>query len=160
MIRIRNYEEQDYNAVKRCFSILQDYEREFEPLRMPSAEMADVYLANIFSLMQKHGGKIFLSVLEDSPEQITGFICVLGNMDFDPELNCPAKSAYVTDLVVDPSYRKMGAAQALMRKAEEYAKNCGAIALFLEVLAGNHLAREFYTGQNYGEYQLRLRKDL
>lgn len=159
---IREYKNSDFDELRRLFSLLQDYERDIEPLRLPADQMVDTYMAELFRQMEKYQGKIYLSVLDldTAQEQVTGYISMFGKQEFDDDLNQPTWIAYVTDLIVVPEHRKSGAAQELMNAAEQWARSCGAIALTLNVLADNLPARRFYEKTGFKDYQLRLRKDL
>ncbi|MBX9571181.1 MAG: GNAT family N-acetyltransferase [Candidatus Obscuribacterales bacterium] len=158
---IREYKDSDFEALHRCFCLLQDYERDFEPLRLPADQMADAYLKNIFEKIERYKGKIFIAVADDvEPEEIAGYISLLGRMEFDSDLNYTAWIAYVTDLIVLPEHRKGGTGQKLIKAAEDYAREQGSSALFLNVLAENKLARTFYEKEGFKEYDLRLRKEL
>lgn len=158
---IREYKDSDFDELRRLFSLLQDYERDIEPLRLPADQMVDAYMAELFKQMEKYQGKIYLSVIhEGTEEQVTGYISLYGRQEFDDDLNHPAWIGYVTDLIVVPEHRKSGAAQELMKAAEDYARSCGAIALTLNVLGDNKPARRFYEKSGFKDYQLRLRKDL
>ena len=160
---IREYKDSDFEALRRCFSLLQDYERDFEPLRLPADEMADAYLAELFKQMEKHRGKIFVAIAESESgdaEVVAGYISLLGKLEFDPDLNQPTWIAYITDLIVLPEYRKGGVAQQLMKVGDDYARSQGAKSITLNVLADNKMARRFYEKEGYRDYQLRLIKEL
>lgn len=158
---IREYRDSDFEALHRCFCLLQDYERDFEPLRLPADQMADAYLADIFEKMEKYNGKIFLAIADDTEQEcVAGYISLLARMGFDPELNHQCWIAYITDLIVLPEHRKGGTGQQLIQAAEDYARSQNASAVFLNVLAENNLARRFYEKEGFKEYDLRLRKNL
>jgi len=71
-----------------------------------------------------------------------------------------AAYAYISDLVVLPSYRRQGIARELLRHAEAYAGARGAKLLRIGVLAKNRIARDLYGKLGFEDYQLQLVKKL
>jgi ribosomal protein S18 acetylase RimI-like enzyme len=147
----------DFRAVRECLIELQEFERVLDP-RLPSgAAMADVYLAGLFRRVDQF--KEQLLVAEDAGG-VVGFVSVLGACRSEAPDDAPAPYAYVDDLVVLPIHRGRGYGAALLERAEAYAAALGQATLRLRVKGGNQLARSFYAGAGYAEYEIELEKRL
>lgn len=60
----------------------------------------------------------------------------------------------IHDVSVLPAHRGRGVARALFAAIEDEARARGACKVTLEVLTGNHRARELYASLGYGDFQL------
>lgn len=60
----------------------------------------------------------------------------------------------IHDVSVVPQHRGKGIARALFAAIEDEARQRGACKVTLEVLSGNHRAKELYASLGYGDYQL------
>ncbi|HUD29754.1 MAG TPA: GNAT family N-acetyltransferase [Novosphingobium sp.] len=60
----------------------------------------------------------------------------------------------IHDVSVLPAHRGRGVARALFAAIEGEARARGACKVTLEVLSGNHRARELYASLGYGDFQL------
>lgn len=60
----------------------------------------------------------------------------------------------VHDVSVVPGHRGKGVARALFAAIEAEARARGACKITLEVLSGNHRAKQLYASLGYGDYQL------
>lgn len=61
----------------------------------------------------------------------------------------PRTSAYVSNVVVDPAYRRRGYAKQLLEEARRIAKGAGRRYVVLDVLENNHPARTLYESLGY-----------
>lgn len=155
---IRQYVESDRDQLCDCFAALQDYERNFEPRRIPGAEIADNYVSDLLTHCREKNGKIFVATLSD---KVVGFSCVFTEEMLDEVLNGPNhKVAYVSDLFVKEELRGSGAGKALMIETEKFAKQSGAMSMVLNVLADNQSSRQFYSRVGFKEYEVKLAKEL
>lgn len=57
----------------------------------------------------------------------------------------------LNDLFVDENYRKQGIARALMRAAENFARETGAVRIVLSTQVSNLAARSLYESLGYGQ---------
>lgn len=109
--------------------------------------------------MTKHDYMLFVSLEE---ERVTGTLA----LNFHEMFVLPSRKAKIEALVVDENHRRKGIAQALMRKAESYAKEYGCTVI--ELTSGMRRAsmgsHDFYKKlgyQNEGPLaKLYLRKEL
>lgn len=63
----------------------------------------------------------------------------------------PPKRAYISNLAIEPAYRRQGAAQQLLNMSEKIAFSWGFRRVYLHVMADNPAARALY--QQAGYYQ-------
>lgn len=99
------------------------------------------------ALAEMPGAFAFIARLGDRP--VGGAICFMGFSTFAarPLVN-------VHDVSVVPGHRGKGIARALFSAIEDEARRRDACKVTLEVLSGNHRARELYASLGYGDYQL------
>ena len=138
---IREYQEHDAAALRRCVVVLQESERAIDPLLLAGEEMADRYCERIHERCREAHGKIYVAV-DDSVA--VGFTTVLAREPFTELDDPPGHYALITDLVVLEPYRGRGIARRLLQWAEAYAKQAGATELRIGVLANNGTARRLY----------------
>ncbi|NJL80220.1 MAG: GNAT family N-acetyltransferase [Richelia sp. RM2_1_2] len=62
--------------------------------------------------------------------------------------------AYLSNLAVDPEYRRQGAARALLTSCEKVVSEWGFNDLYLHVLENNHQARQLYFKLGYRMHQV------
>ncbi len=96
---------------------------------------------------------IWLAVVDGEP---AGFAC----LRLMPHLQEDAPYAELTDLYVDPPYRRRGVARALMARVEGEAQAAGATEVVVITGAENDPAQAAYRAQGYGDWALALRKCL
>jgi len=153
----------DYDPVRHrqqlraCVVELQDSERSIERALPEGQQMADAYLAFLLDRCTKASGKIFVAEIGDV---VVGFAGVLAEVLPEQPDEDQAAYAYISDLVVLPSYRRQGIARELLRHAEAYAGARGAKLLRIGVLAKNRIARDLYGKLGFEDYQLQLVKKL
>ncbi len=156
-VLIREYRDGDKIGLEQCFIELQEFERRIDPLRKPGETIAATYISSLCKRRPSRSGRLFVA---ESEAQIVGFVYVFAHEQLDQELNEPVQVAYLTDLVVLPAVRKLGIGKLLLEAAESFAKAQNARGMTLNVLAGNELARSFYSSNGYAEYELTLAKWL
>ncbi len=154
---IREYADSDFDGVKACFEELQLFEKKIEPWRMDPQAMADTYVKNL--LAKKN--QIFVAETKTTVKnEIIGFLAILTGQFIDPHLNNEVAMSYVNDLVVLPTYRRLGVASALMKRGEDFASQNGSQYVQLTVLAQNETAYAAYGRLGYSPYEVTLMKRL
>jgi ribosomal protein S18 acetylase RimI-like enzyme len=68
--------------------------------------------------------------------------------------------AYIYELVVLPEYRDKGYGKQIVKEAEKWAKDRGLSSIELNCLSNNYDAKAFYEKTGFGEYQVKLRKNV
>jgi ribosomal protein S18 acetylase RimI-like enzyme len=87
---------------------------------------------------------------------MAGFAC----LRLVPHLQGDAPYAELTDLYVDPPYRRRGVARALMDRVEGQALAAGATEVVVITGSENDPAQAAYRVQGYGDWALAMRKCL
>jgi ribosomal protein S18 acetylase RimI-like enzyme len=88
--------------------------------------------------------------------QMAGFAC----LRLVPHLQGDAPYAELTDLYVDPPYRRRGVARALMERVEGEALAASATEVVVITGMENDPAQAAYRQQGYGDWALAMRKCL
>lgn len=156
-VTIRECEAADRESIIELFRELQEFERAIDRRRLRGEEMAEIYVLSLEEQCIEKSGKMFVAVVEN---RIVGFVCIFPKELLDEALNERTDVAYISDLVVQSSCRRLGIGKLLMERAEKYAKEQGAEALLLNVLARNQVGRDFYARYGFIDYEMTLLKEL
>jgi ribosomal protein S18 acetylase RimI-like enzyme len=156
MVLIRQYDATDHLALRACIVELQAWERSFEPGLPAPEEMADPYLAEVFTSCERSSGRIFLA---DEDGAVVGFVCVLAKMRPSAD-DLAGPYAYISDLVVRAAHRRSGLGRKLVARAEAFARECGARQLRVGVLVRNEASHAFYRAGGFRDYTVQLVKQL
>ena len=158
MSRVRDYDPaRDAAGLRACFAELQEYERALDPALLPAEKIAEPYLERMLERCRTWRGRVFVAEHEGL---VAGFVCVWAKVPQEELDQDPRAYAYVSDLVVAARQRGRGIGRALLRRAEEYARDEGAPTLGIGVLAANTGALDLYRDLGFAEYLVQLKKDL
>ena len=157
MVLIRDYDPQDAAQLEYCIVELQSFEKTIEPNRADGQKIAPAYRERLLTQCNQSQGRIFVAQVDG---MVIAFICVLSRLDEEELIEENPEYAYITDVIVLPTYRGRGIGRALLQHAEAYALQQGAAVLKVDVLAANTVARELYMRMGYHEHEIRLRKRL
>lgn len=158
MHTIREYRpDQDATALRTCFVELQNFERGLEPTLPEGEAVADAYLASMLAHCAEWSGKVFVA---DVDSEVVGFVSIWATVQQTELDEAPTAYAYISDLVVLPTYRGRGLGRALLQQAEEYAHAQGATVLKIGVLTKNLVAWQLYRGCGFRDYRVELVKNL
>jgi ribosomal protein S18 acetylase RimI-like enzyme len=147
----------DRRVLTELVITLQNHERRFDP-RMPEGPvMVRRYIDVLRSRCRKWDGKMFVA---EEAARVVGFVCVWARVPSEEPDDDPSDYAFVSDLVVNPRYRRRGIGRELMSAAEHYARARGARCIRLAVLARNAATRRFYQRMKYREKEIELEKIL
>lgn len=100
--------------------------------------------------------QVLTTWLAEVEGQVAGFAC----LRLVPHLQGDAPYAELTDLYVDPPYRRQGIARALMERIESEALAAGAVEVVVITGFRNDAAQAAYREQGYGDWALAMRKCL
>jgi len=156
-VAIRSIRNGDEEACRACVVELQDAEREIDSRLLPGEIMADGYLREMHTRCARHAGAIFVA---ERDGVILGLVMVLARVPFESLDEPPGDYAIVAELVVRDGYRRQGIGAALLRAAEEYAREAGAPELRIAVLSRNHPARDLYLREGFRPYADTMTKRL
>ena len=110
-----------------------------------------------FALFADEHSPVFVA---DDGETVVGYIiCRLRSTPSNPSLR-PIRTLYVEDLCVDPAHAGRGVGSALMRRAEDCAREAGCYNIDLNVWAFNTEAIAFYEKNGYAVQRSIMEKRL
>ena len=156
-VEIRRYAAKDEAACRACIVQLQEAERRIEPRLRPGDDIADEYLRQMHARCQEYAGVILVA---ETAGEIVGLAMVLVRVPFENLDEPPGDYAIVAELVVRAEYRRRGIGTALLRRAEQHAREAGATELRIGVLSGNYVARQLYVREGFSPYLETLSKPL
>ena len=154
---IRQATANDRAGLEDCFVELQEFERSLHPNRADPHAIAGPSIAELVDDCEKTDGAILVAEEEG---RIVGFVCVLSRVRTDELIELEKEYAYLSDLIVRQSYRGRGIGEQLMRAAEAHARERGARAIRVGVLATNDVAWDLYRKLGYAEYEIVLEKPI
>lgn len=98
----------------------------------------------------------FLFVAENAEGERVGFMHLQKTQDFfTGRSNC-----HISDLAVAPGHEGQGVGRALLRHAEDWAREHRCALVTLAVLPGNERARALYEAAGYGNDLVRMAKPV
>ena len=147
----------DDTSLRDCFIELQNHERRLNPGQPEGSTIVEAYLNRMFARCREWDGQVFVAEVAG---KMIGFVCVWARVKPDEPDENPSEYAFVSDLVVGPTYRRRGIGRQLLSAAECYARARGAISLRIGVLAHNNAARRLYGSAGFEEYEVELAKQL
>lgn len=136
---------------------LQDAEREIDPRLRTGDSMADEYLRRMHLRCEEYAGTILVA---EQAGQIVGLVMILTHVPFEALDEPPGHYALVAELVVRSDYRGTGIGRALLRTAEQCARESNATELRIGVLSNNLPARRLYLQEEFVPYSEMLSKSL
>ncbi|MGI9234771.1 MAG: GNAT family N-acetyltransferase, partial [Woeseiaceae bacterium] len=144
-------------GLRECLIELQDFERRIDP-RMPSgAEIADPYLADMFTRCEDCGGRVLIAQVAGN---VAGYATVLPRVKSEQIEDGNIEYGLISDLVVLENYRGLGLGRKLLEAAELYARSRNVRYLRLGVLAGNPVAEDLYASAGFLPLYIELEKVL
>jgi ribosomal protein S18 acetylase RimI-like enzyme len=99
-------------------------------------------------------GAVLTTCIAEVEGQMAGFAC----LQLVPQLQGDAPHAELTDLYVDPPFRRRGVARALMTKVEMIALAAGADDIVVITGFDNDGAQDAYHAQGYARWAQAMRK--
>ena len=154
---IREYKQEDREAVEKCIFELQELELNLDPeVRQNSPEITHSYFDYLTKNLEKKSGKMFVAENED---EIVGFVAITLEKGTAPYTKIK-HYAYITDIAVLAQHRSRGIGKLLLVEAEKFAVKAGLDMLYLDVMAKNNLALDFYHKNGFREENVGLFKKL
>jgi ribosomal protein S18 acetylase RimI-like enzyme len=157
MVSIRAYEPSDQAGLATCILELQNFERALEPDRVEGEQIVTRNLADLLTMVEQRCGQIFVAELKAA---IVGFVSVRLEHETDLYTSTLMDYAYIADLVVLPFARGQGYGTALLRKAEDFARQHSMKTLKIQVLVNNQQAAAVYRRAGFRPYELTLLKQV
>lgn len=151
---IREARHHDHAEVCAVLAEVESLHREAHPALFPMAHPSGVSIESFVSLLQKTDAAVLVA---EQGRGVVGFV-IARLMGPGGSRRVPPVSAEVQMLAVREAHRSLGIGRALMRRAEEWARQQGARAMELNVWEFNASAMTFY--QRLGYHTLRRRLQL
>lgn len=158
-VRLRARRAGDRAALLHLLIGIQRDETEFAADRAPAdLDYARAYLAWLDERYRKRRGQFVLAEASGVP---VGFIVYWVDVDTGPLL-APKwrRQGYVSDLYVEPTWRRRGVAAALMDHAETYFARLGLRRVMIHALGANRPALDLYRKRGFETYFVGLSKPL
>ncbi len=157
MVSIREYQARDQERVDDCMLELQNFEYALEADRIVGADIAARNREELLATVAQGRGQIFVAEVD---AEVVGFVCVCLEHKEDMYFSTLTDYGYVSDLAVLSAHRGRGYGTALLRKAEEFARQRGMTTLKIQVLVRNQQATSVYQHAGFRPYELSLLKSL
>ena len=151
-MNIRQAQEADIPALERMYGTLYDMLTEAGmPYELDSDALSEILSAQIRSRMLR------LLVAEHEGACV-GFLSA-GISRIDRKFK-GGLIGVIHDIFVEPSARKLGAASALLEKAECWMREAGAKAVKCDIVVGNEGGHRFWASHGYGDVSVSAQKEL
>lgn len=154
---LRPYTSVDYDDVVRLVIQLQEYERTIEENRVPGEQIGKRYIDELVKKANEQSGTMIVATIEGA---VVGYVCVIIEEEDDEYLTTLRRYAYITDIVVNETSRRLGIGARLMHAAEDYARKSGLSDITVNVLAANDPARRTYEKAGFTPYEVMYKKPL
>jgi GNAT superfamily N-acetyltransferase len=153
---IRKHSPEFDSDCRACIVELQEFERGIDPRLLPGEEMVEAYFSDMHARCRRHAGAILVAELDN---EIAGLVMILTKVPYTALDERPGDHALIADLIVRERFRGQGLGVALLRQAEQYAREAGARELVIGVLSGNP-AQRLYEHEGFKPYLLTMSKSL
>ena len=152
VVSIDAFEDGDLAAITRFVEAIQEHERLGVPELRAGSEIGPSYVELLIRTAAERTGHILMAREES---RAIGFVCAWVEMDDDPLLRDDARVyAYVSDIFVEPDWRRHGVAGRLLNAIEDrmYAQGCRRMRICSK--AANRLAVGFYEQAGYRPHEI------
>jgi GNAT superfamily N-acetyltransferase len=150
-VKVRRAEERDGEQIVRLYLQLKKHHAELAPGMQRYESEDDVWRDHALAELRRGDRWFYIALSSDD---------VLGFVKFVFEERLWGVSCEVETLVVDESARGAGVGAKLMSRAEEVAREQGALGMRVNVLPGNRDGRGFYERDGYRPLAIRYGKAL
>ena len=150
-IIVRNYEPKDLQDLERFVVGLQDYESQLEPDRLPGNQVFEKYTKELLDT-----NKVFVLEVDN---KAVGFCAA--RIEHDDEIISKINQfIYLSDIYIEPEFRKMGLSKSLFKKVEEYARFLNQKYIKFNVLFKNEIMRKVANSEHFIEHEVVYIKEL
>ena len=154
LVRLAN--ENDLEFLVKLVTRLKDLNSELDPHYTTVEDLEDVvrdYINNSLA----NPDTIILVADDENTKSIVGIVRA---QSVDRLFYKPRRALLITDIYVDPRYRRKGLGRLLLRKLEEIAKEKGIEMLIVSYPAGNVIADDFFAKREFKPLQVEKYKHL
>jgi len=153
---VRFASENDIDTLVKLISRLKDLNSELDPHYSTMGDLENIVRKYISESLNNPENIMLVAEDEDS-NKITG---VIRAQYIDRLFYVPRKALLITDIYVDPRYRRKGLGTLLLQKLEETAREKGIELIIASYPAGNIIADQFFTRKNFKPLQIEKYKHL
>lgn len=153
-----HYRDADLPILIGFAAAIQDHERASDDRLHPGHVIARAYTIWMTAEAKGRGGTILIA--RDGTTAV-GFVCAWPAIDEDQLVRPKARAhGYVSDLYVEPAYRRQGLATTLLAAAEESMAAIGCTRLRICAKAANRAALHCYDSFGFTAYEVILEKPI
>ncbi len=157
---IRPYQEQDKSRIVQLFQDFQTYLANLDPMGLIQVDPRYGSLKVQELITQLNEENIFLVAQEDSIVIGCVLVSIYTTNDIEKIEWSVEKYGEIKELFVDVEYRAKGVGKKLVEAAEQYVKEKGCGAMFIEVFLPNTSAKQFYEKLGYEDRSVEMMKLL
>ncbi len=143
----------DRPAVVRFMAALNDFEVTLSPDRAAGAEMAEGHVTFLLEEVSRRGG---FTLIAEADAQVAGFLLAYVSTIDEGATHLRAqyrKTGEVSDLFVDPAFRRLGLAQTMIGEAERRFREMGLSRMEIHFLDANTPAERTYRAAGFVEHE-------
>lgn len=157
-MEITEYESKYAEDAKILLGELQEYIVAMDPYHFNI--MKDDYQEQIFiddmNEVNDNDGKVYLAISDDS---VIGLIMgVIRKPEICFDYESLDNMGEVTELIVTKNTRSKGVGDMLLKRMEEYFKECGCRTISIDVFGYNDVAKSFYSKNGYHTRMITMSK--
>lgn len=156
-ITIRPYRADDQPHLLELIRELQGFERQYEPLLKPEAEIGLDYIADLEAQAKANGGGILIA---EKAGDAVGYAAVFTHVPSEDDDEIEYTYALVRDLAVTAGARGQGLGRRLLEACEAIAVEAGAERLRIMVLSENRQAKRLYGAFGFADKLTTMEKPL
>jgi ribosomal protein S18 acetylase RimI-like enzyme len=158
MITVRPFQKDDRQAIVGFVAAIQEHERTHDSDLKVGTEIGSGYADLLLQTAASQNGSVMVACVDGQP---IGFICAWVEVDEDPLLQDQYRQhAYVSDIYVDPKWRRRGVATMLVDVVEKDMVTRGCPHIRVCSKATNSSAIEFYRAAGFQSREIVFSKDL
>jgi GNAT superfamily N-acetyltransferase len=155
-INVRHLAPEDVDKVTKLIARLKDLNSELDPHYMTIDNLEDV-VRDYVKKSAEDPNVVFLLAEDEETKRIVG---ILRAQFRDRAFYKPRNALVITDIYVDPRYRRKGLGSLLLRKLEETAREKGIEMLIAVYPAGNVIADDFFNKKGFKLLQVERYKHI
>ena len=155
-VTVRFANEGDVDILVRLISRLKDLNSELDP-HYSTVENLEEVVRNYVNESLNSPETVMLVAEDEDNKKVAG---VIRAQYIDRLFYVPRKALLITDIYIDPRYRRKGLGTLLLQKLEEVARGRGVELIIASYPAGNIIADQFFTKKDFKPLQIEKYKHL
>ncbi len=157
-LEIRSFRPHDESHVVLLVRELQDYESQYFDRMLPSDDIGSWYVSRCWRQAKESGGELIVAELDG---RIVGYATLFTRRSSEAAIDEMLYThAYIGDLIVTKSVRRLGVGAALLAECEKLARAAGEKWLRITTLAANLEAVHVYRRFGFTDQFIDMEKPL